>query len=250
MGNVVDSSVLVEGGVRLSHAEETALNLLLKREGGEEDGMPLYKISWALEDNHAQWDESSRIYKFDPLMLPICFHENQASYHLLAWEPPSEGLFEVERRMKREGALRPVGDSSKGQYNCLFHFLDSQGRPMNPTSRMIEIILPVMRQVNEIAFAARKGFQATLKQKRQEKIDRLKAREAKSQKDYEEYATDLLESQSPAFEGNPTSFPGAKAQSFSDLMPGERGRIGSHEPANTSTPAPDFVFSSRAPKRK
>lgn len=232
------SSIITPGGTRLPHAEETALNLLLRRAGGELDGMQFYKLGWALEDNLARWDNDKGQYVYDPEKLtPICFHTNQASYHLLAWEPPSMGLLAYESELKGT-------DVGKGQYNCLFHFIDPETElPMAPTIQLLEVIIPVMKQMNEIAFASYRGFEATRDTLRRQSIERKKAEQERKTKEYDDYADNLLESSAPAFEGNPFSAPGPKNKSFSDLKPGERQ-------TQPDLPAPnEFAFSVRARKR-
>lgn len=231
--SVADGPMIVGAGVRLSLAEEQALNVMLRRAAPDIDGMPMYRLGWAMEDNFASPDASGGPYKFDlEKFTPICFEPNQGSYHFLVFEPPSAA----------SAQLKGV-DPKRGTYNCLFHFIDPQTQqPFNPTVQMLEIIIPTIKQLNEIAMASYKGFQATLTALRQRTIDRLKAQEEKKQKDYEAYADSVLEDKAPAFEGNPFSAPGPQGQKFSDLKPGER---------EVAEPAPlpsDFAFSVRSRK--
>jgi hypothetical protein len=199
------------GGSRLSRAEEIALNLLIKRAAGEESGMALYKLGWALEDNNSSWDATKREFVYDTLKkTPVCFHASQASYHLLSWQPPSEGLLAYQDQFVGE-------DMRNGTYNCIMHFVDPQtDEPFNPTGVLMERIIPMLKEMHEAAVAGRKGFEATQRALRTKKIERIQEREKKKARDYDAFATSLLENESPAFEGNPTSFPGAKHRHFSD----------------------------------
>lgn len=213
--------LVVEGAARLSRAEEQAINLLLRRAGGEEDGMQLYKLGWALEDNYCHFNPSTNEYVYDfENRTPICFHPQQASYHLLVWEPPSA----QHETLVASGELKG-DDARKGSYNCVNHFIDPKTEePLSPQEvrvQLIEITIPTMKQMTELAQAARKGFLATQYRLRKERIARIQADETKKQQQYNSYAETLLEDSAPAFEGNPTSFP-TKGKSFSDLMPGER----------------------------
>jgi hypothetical protein len=243
-------SPLIIGGIsRLPLAEEKALNLLLLKAGGSEHGAQLYKLGWALEDNHATYDETSGQYKYDAVKIPICFHPCQASYHLLVWEPPSVALEEYASQLIGE-------DTSKGSYNCILHFIDGEnGQPFKPTASIMELVIPAMKSFNEIAFAARRGFQSTVARMRKQKIAAVEDQEKKKQKDYDGYALALLEDSAPAFEGNPTTFPNIaatggwrskelfKSASFSDLLPGERDKP-------SAVIAPErFVFTARVPRK-
>lgn len=241
--SAASGATIVSGLERLSSDEEKALNLLLRRAGGEIDGVPFFKIGWAMEDNFSHWDSSKNSFVYEPeKKTPICFDPNQAAYHFLAWEPPSSQFEELVA----SGELK--GEKIGGTYNCLFHFLDrNTQRPNKPTIQLIEVIIPVMKQFAEIAFASSKGFDATVQQIRTKKIQQLKDNEEKKSTDYEKFADSLLEDSKPAFEGNPTSFQGKKRRTFSDLMPGERPR---HR-KTTGEPQPkDFAFSVKSRKEK
>lgn len=234
---------IVQGLTRLPLSEERALNIMLQRHGGEVDGVPFYKLGWALEDNHSSWNANVGHYVYDmEKKTPICFHENQASYHLLAFEPPSAQF----QSMVHAGELKGE-DARKGTWNCLFHFQDQEtGQPTKPTIQLIEVILPVIRQLNEIALAGYRGFDATVQQLRSARIEKLKGIEKKKEADYENYADNLLAEQAPAFEGRPTSFSGTKHKTSAELMPGERGL----DKRDVADQPVEFAFStkSRAPK--
>jgi hypothetical protein len=247
-------AAIIGGGTRLSTAEELALNLLLKRAGGEENGAQLYKLGWAMEDNQTTFDREIGRYKFDPKKIPICIEANQASYHLLSWAPPTQTDMELEHEFHGE-------DFSKGTYACIMHFLNPDGSPINPTASMIERIIPVLTDFSEIAAATRKGFTSDVKRLRAQKIMANKQKEAEAAKRYEHEAEALLESDVPAFEGNPTSFPGSKKQSTSDIISPEeyRARLaGKHgvstrkssEGSAVSLSNVGFSFSARTPKPK
>ena len=212
-----EGAAIVKGGARLSPAEEQALNLLLKKAGGEESGAPLYKISWAMEDNQATFDKETGGYKYDPKKIPVCIEPQQASYHLLVWVPPTATDMMHEHQFMGE-------DLSNGTYNCIMHFIDPKtDEPFNPTGSLLERIIPIIRDMSEIATATRKGFTTERNMLRRKKIEAWKAKEKEAEKKYSAHAEAILESTAPAFEGNPTSFgSGPKGKSFSDLKPGER----------------------------
>ena len=239
-------ATIVSGGLRLSHEEELALNVMLHRHLGDTDGMPNYKIGWAIEDNHSTWDATTGSYKYDPdVRTPICFHENQASYHLLAWEPPTSSP--ALGQIKGE-------DTSKGTYNCVFHFVDKQtGDPYSPSEikvQLLEIVIPTMKEINQLALASRKGYEATAARLRRATIDRIKTEEKRQEQEYAEYATNLLENEAPAFEGNPfAAGSGKRGRNFADLKLGESLKNPNPQSEPTVQPS-DFAFSVKSRKKE
>lgn len=240
---------VVAGGSRLSPAEELALNILIKRAAGEESGMALYKLGWALEDNNSTWDSEKHQFIYDPAKkTPVCFHASQASYHLLSWQPPNDGLLSYESQFVGE-------DLSRGTYNCILHFVDPQtDEPFNPTAVLMERIIPMLKEMHESAVAGRKGFLATQQALRKKRIERIQDAEKKKVKAYDSYAENLLEDRSAAFEGNPTSFPGDKRRQFSDRRPDESRRVvltdgesGGSQSAEVEVPT-DFALSVKSRK--
>lgn len=243
--------LIVSGDARLlSRAEEDALNILLARAGGFEGDVQLYRLGWAMEDNHCTFNRDLGEYVYNPeKKTPICFHASQASYHLLSWEPP----------MPEEYRGQFVGeDTSKGTYNCILHFVDPvTQQPIAPTASLCERIIPSILEMHQIAFAARKGFNATRDQLRQKRIDSVKEGEKKQQKSYEAYAEAVLEDSAPAFEGNPFSFPGEKGRSASERKHEPRimltdGDAPASKPLEPVSQPSNFSFSSksRVPKER
>lgn len=216
LSSASSGALVTPGGRRLPREKEIALNLLLKRAAGEEDGMQLYRLGWAMEDNCTDPDPANpnRVrFNFDR-RTPVCFHHAQASYHLLAWAPPTSAP---------ESHLLKGEDVRKGEYNCIFHFIDPKtDEPFDPTASLIENIIPMLKEFNEIAVATRRGFGAEMDRLRRAKVNRWQDEEKKKEADYNKFADDLLADTAPAFEGQPTSFPGAKEKTFADLRPGER----------------------------
>jgi hypothetical protein len=155
----------------LPQAEEAALNVLLHRAAGDAEGMPLYRISWAARDN-------ARV-------VPICFHEVQGSYHLLSWEPPTTGLLGYEREMKE--------DFSRGTYACILHFVDPQTKePFNPTTTLMENIIPRLKEMRKLAEAGRRGYQATVERGRADKIAAERDRQKAEERRYDQKADEVL----------------------------------------------------------
>ena len=243
----------------MSAEEEKALNILLLRAGGEEQGAQLYKLGWAAEDNAMVRDGRTGELKYDPEhKIPICLEANQMSYHLLSWAPPSQTDMELEHEFHGE-------DFSKGTYTCIMHFLSQDGSPVKPTASIIERIIPVLKEFSEIATATRKGFTVERNQLRTKKIAEFKQREKEAAKKYENDAEAILGDGAPAFEGNPTSFPGPKGKSTADIIsPDEyRTRLNLRNQVHTNvrrngrvvesqkevTPT-SFAFSARKPKTK
>ena len=229
---------IINGGTRLPPAEERALNILLRHAGGEEQGAQLYKLGWAMEDNQTTFDPSTGLYKYDSKKIPLCIEANQASYHLLSWAPPTMTDLMLEHEFEGE-------DFSKGAYTCIMHFLQPDGTPLNPTAALIERIIPVLKDMHEIATATRKGFNAERDGLRAKRIARFKQEEANAAKAYESTAEAILGESAAAFEGNPTSFQGKKGKTFADLKPGERPVVESSEEQPI-----DFAFSARGNKSR
>jgi hypothetical protein len=164
---------ILVGAAQLSQSEEAALNVLLHRSAGDAEGMPLYKISWAARDNAGK-------------AIPLCFHECQASYHLLSWEPPSAAFNAYATHFKGE-------DFSRGSYACLLHFVDPQTKnPFNPTNALMENIIPRLKAMRELAEAARHGYNATVEKLRREKIAKEKERQAREEKRWDAHADEVL----------------------------------------------------------
>ena len=129
---------------------------------------------------------------------------------------------------------------------------------MNPTASLIERIIPVLQDMNQIASATRKGFTAERNSLRTKKIAEWKQKEADAARKYENDAEAILGEGVAAFEGNPTSFPGAKGKSVSDIIKPEefkqhlrkdRGSVG-RAAVDVYTSPIDFSFSARTPKPK
>jgi hypothetical protein len=174
----------LEGGLRLSQAEEIALNLLIREQGGEHEGMPLFKLEWAADSNMGR-------------KVPICFHPLQFSYHILVWEPPSPMLTSFARELGE--------DTSKGTYSCVTHFVDDKDQPFPPTKFVMEHILPILKRAQETAKAALMGEKAIVERNRRERKTRLLAEEKAKERAYDSYAESLLNDSKPAFDGNPMS---------------------------------------------
>lgn len=244
--SISQGSIIVPGGSRLSREEEAALNVLLRRAAGEEQGMPLYRLSWAIEDNAATFDSLTDTYKFDPNRIPLCIEPNQASYHLLAWSPPTATDMMHEHEFLGE-------DLSRGLYTCILHFLDPQtGNPFNPTASILEHIIPVLSEFNQIARATWHGMVAERNKLRTQKINAWKEQEKLAEKRYEKYAEALLEDSKPAFEGNPFVGAQSRGRDFANRLPGERDpkRERIAEIHSAEAVEVGFTFSSKAPKKQ
>lgn len=189
--------ILNEGGIRLSQAEEAALNLLLREAGGEHQGMPLFKLEWAAETNRGR-------------VVPVCFHPVPFSYHILVWEPPSAVLNAFSHQLKE--------DTSKGTYSCVTHFVDPLDRPFQPTVFIMEKVLPILMRAQETAKAALIGERAIVERNRARRKEQLLAEEKAKEKAYDSFAESVLNDAKPAFDGNPMSSSAKSASiTLSDL---------------------------------
>lgn len=177
-------ALLLEGGLRLSRDEETALNLLIRAQGGEHEGMPLFKLEWAADTNLGR-------------KVPVCFHPLQFSYHILVWEPPSPMLMSFARELGE--------DTSKGTYSCVTHFVDDKEQPFLPTKFVMEHVLPILKRAQETAKAALVGERAIVERNRRERKAQLLAQEKAKEQAYDSFAESLLNDAKPAFNGNPMS---------------------------------------------
>lgn len=217
------SDILVLGGERLSREKEVALNELLKRHAGDVDGIPFYKISWAADDNrslarnHQVYCPKTNPFDWDcgcplaePDKLPLCFSEHQQSYHLLSWEPPNMGMMMLESQTKE--------DYSRGTYSCILHFVDqATGKPFDPTGVIVEKMIPVLSELRVSDQAARKGLDAVVNRERQKRIDAAHERQQRKDKEYDNFATALLDDAAPALEGQPFVGHGKKQRQSSDM---------------------------------
>lgn len=177
-------SLLLEGGLRLSQAEEAALNLLIRTQGGEHEGMPLFRLEWCADTNMGR-------------KVPVCFHPIQFSYHILVWEPPSPMLTSFARELGE--------DTSKGTYSCVTHFVDDKDCPFPPTKFIMESVLPILKRAQETAKAALMGERAIVERNRAKRKQELLATETAKERAYDSYAESLLNDSKPAFDGNPMS---------------------------------------------
>jgi hypothetical protein len=177
-------TILLEGGLRLSQAEEAAFNLLIREQGGEHEGMPLFKLEWAAISNLGR-------------KVPICFHPVQFSYHILVWEPPSPMLTHFAHELGE--------DTSKGTYSCVTHFVDDKDQPFPPTVFIMEHMLPILKRAQETAKAALMGERAIVERNRRERKAQLLAEVQAKEKAYDSYAEAILNDAKPAFDGNPMS---------------------------------------------
>lgn len=175
---------LLEGSVRLSLDEETALNLLIRELGGEHQGMPLFKLEWAAETNTRT-------------KVPVCFHPVPFSYHILVWEPPSPLLSKYAQELGE--------DTSKGTYACVTHFVDDKENPFPPTIFVMEKMLPILKRAQETAKAALIGEKAIVERNRAKRKEELLSQEKEKERQYDSYAESLLNDAKPAFDGNPMS---------------------------------------------
>lgn len=221
---------ILAGGSRLPAAQELALNELLKRYAGEVSGQALYKISWAAADNEGlarrHLPHCSKTDAFDwqcgcpprePWKLPLCFHKNQCSYHLLSWAPPSPAL---ERWENETGE-----DYSRGHYDCVLHFLDGETRqPVSPTSYIIEKMIPILRMAKEAQVAAMTGYRAVVERERAKRIERVKGEQKRKEREFEDFADAAIRDGGPAFSGAPHTGYGPKFRHGSDFRVSDRRR--------------------------
>ncbi len=140
---------------KLEPSKLAALNLMLHRYGGAWQGQPLFKLSWAADDNPGLVDSAVL-----DTRLPVCFDEHQFCYHLLSFRPPASGDF----ALAHETGENP----SRGMYECTgLHFFDSvANQPVDPTETIIEHILPVLRSSSQAALAAWSGYKAAVEHER------------------------------------------------------------------------------------
>jgi hypothetical protein len=178
------TATLIGGGIRLDRETELALNILLRREGGEHEGMALFKLEWCADTNRG-------------LHVPVCFTTNPMSYHILVWEPPSIALTMYETQLKQ--------DTSKGTYNCVTHFESADGIPFAPTIFVIEKVIPILKRAQETARAALMGQNAIVQRNRAKRKEQLVAIEKAKERAYDNYAESILNDSKPAFDGNPMS---------------------------------------------
>lgn len=220
------------GGKRIADETLRALNELLRRQAGDYQGMPLYKVSWSGDDNKGlarrhgvscpktdpfDWDCECPL--ASPGSLPRCFHENQASYHLLSWEPPSRDMMAFEEQTGE--------DYSRGTYACVMHFIDpTTGEPVDPTAAIVEKMVPVLKEMREATNAALHGYNAILRRTRQDIMNREIARQERLKKKRDTDIDAMLRETEPAFGGE--AFAGqvpkqkqTADKSLSDLRPKE-----------------------------
>lgn len=200
-----------------------ALNELLRRAAGEVHGMPLYKISWAADDNHGlarkhqpgcpklnPFDWTCQCPLADRNLLPLCFHENQESYHLLTWVPPNAALTAIESQAH--------ADYAKGCYECVMHFIDPETqKPFNPTVTVVELMVPLLQEAKECAVAAMLGVDAVFQRERQKRLDQEEERLKRSAQAYDRFAEGLLKETLPAFGGESHTGYGPKFRQASEL---------------------------------
>jgi hypothetical protein len=203
-------SALIEGGVRLDYATESALNELIARKSRFGGGPPLYKLSWAANDSiglhrshkascprtdPADWTCGCPFK--NPLEVPLCFHENQLSYHLLS-----------AVRGKELG------------YECLFHFIDNRtGKPLNPTASIIETVLPAILAGREMEMAIYHGARATYMRLRKQRQEAEEDQRKKQR--FVEHGRDVEFLKASMLDLRPKSFGGGKGRTGADLVPGE-----------------------------
>lgn len=233
-------SAIIIGGSRLSRAEELAVNELLRRTAGDCEGMPIYKVSWAADDNHGlsrkhlptcpktnPMDWACGCPMAEPWKLPTCFFDNQMSYHLLSWEPPSPALDQSESQTRLEGFMGE--DYSKGTYACVMHFINSQTQEpiTNVLAVVIEKIIPALRTSAEFIQLAQHGANAVLQAKRAQRSRDIKADlEKKQQKERERSLEVLTEVLHRPFGGEPFSAPGTKGRQTSEIVTSDLIREG------------------------
>lgn len=194
--------LIVGGAARLKRSEELALNELLRRNGGELGGRALWQVRWAADDNAGlarqhvcgksdPWDWTRCACPRDEFSVPLCFHENQLSYHLLSYSPPNLDMMQFQREMRE--------DLTKGTYACLQHFVDPRtGVAFSPTHNIIEVMVPLLRQMREIGNAADHGYNATVDQLRVKRAERDAAEQKKKDRAYDTYADAMLEDAMPS----------------------------------------------------
>jgi hypothetical protein len=191
----MDSVIIIGGSARLPQAEEDALNALLARHSTF-DGVQLYKLAWAadgsgIEKKHRPGCDQKTPFDWrcdcpvaDLNHVPLCFHTNQQSYHLLSWQPPCPELSAYETACHE--------DFAKGTWTCIMHFLDAKGEAVRPTSTIMEKIIPILMQMREIDMAARRGFDATVKRERAKRKEAHELSQAKEDLKYQEHAERIL----------------------------------------------------------
>jgi hypothetical protein len=202
--------VMAGPAVRLSPAEEKALNVLLARYGGlAPTGQPWYRLEWGPASNEGR-------------AVPLCFFGLGAdgqkepayfSYHLLGYEMPSAGAI-LAGHMLGE-------DHTKGSYACLVHFVDPiTGEPFRPTATIVEIIIPALREAGKLAVARAYGDDAAARRLRAEREQRFYDRQRAQKRAYELWAEEVLDEAFPPFL-NPYSGPAGKQRQFADLHPSD-----------------------------
>jgi len=228
---MTDSAIII-GGTRLTQAEELAINELLLRSAGDCEGMPLYRVTWAADDNHGlarkhlpscpktnPMDWSCDCPTLEPWKLPVCWHENQCSYHLLSWEPPSPSLELAEGQTRMEGYIGE--DYGKGTYACVMHFIDPQTQvPLtNVLPVVVEQIIPRLRAMKEMVMLAQHGANAVLQSKRAQRSRDIKYQLAKKQQKQREGTLELVkEVMHRPFGGEAYSVPGEKSRHGNEIL--------------------------------
>lgn len=227
----MESAVII-GGTRLPKAEELALNEMLRRSAGECHGMPLYRVTWAGEDNRGlarkhmpgcpksnPMDWTCDCPMAEPWLLPVCWHENQQSYHLLSWEPPTEAHRLSESQTRIEGFVGE--DYSKGTYACLLHFIDPRTHePLtNILPVVVEQIIPRLRAMKEMVLLAQHGANAAVQSKREQRARDIKQQvELQQARDRQKQVDMLTEVMRPGFDGKPFSAPGRKGRHSNEVV--------------------------------
>ena len=219
-----DKAIII-GGERISRAKEIALNALIEKEAGSYAGMPLYKLTWAADDNKGlaknHMPGCPKVNPFDwdcicppknPNDLPVCFHENQLCYHILSWEAPSASMLTFEEQMNE--------DLSKGTYSCIgVHFIDEKtGTPLDPTAGVMDLMIPVLKELRVMSNANLHGAKAAVDRMRLQKINEAHEREKAREDAFEAHADDVLRDSESAFGGQPhASMAGEKRKQSSDI---------------------------------